>query len=60
MRGMEPGWRGLLHSLRLTGYLVLGASETTWGLSDAFAPAAEGSHGIFKCVRIVPKAVAAA
>lgn len=33
------------------GYLVLGASETTTGLSDAFAPLAEDHGGIFKLKR---------
>ncbi len=42
------------------GYLVLGASETTRGLSDAFVPVADGCHGIFKRQLVVPKAVAAA
>ncbi len=42
------------------GYLVLGASETTRGLSDAFGPVAEGCHGIFKREMAVPKAVAVA
>jgi chemotaxis protein methyltransferase CheR len=40
------------------GYLVLGASETTTGLSDAFQPMSEDHCGIFRPKR--PAAVAAA
>lgn len=37
------------------GYLVLGAAETTTGISGEFVPVPEGHHGIF---RFTPQAAA--
>lgn len=37
----------LAGQLAMDGYLVLGAAETTTGMSSDFMPVAEGHHGIF-------------
>jgi chemotaxis protein methyltransferase CheR len=49
---------GLAAQLASDGYLVLGASETTTGASDAFAPA-QGQHGVYTLKPAAAKAVAA-
>ena len=46
----------LSRQLASDGYLVLGAAETTTGVSPDFMPVPEGHHGIF---RLSPAAVAA-
>ena len=48
----------LAAQLAADGYLVLGASETTTGLSDAFAPVGENHGGIFKLKPAVTVAAA--
>jgi chemotaxis protein methyltransferase CheR len=50
----------LASQLARDGYLVLGASETTTGASDAFIAAGEDQHGIFRLDPAAAKTVAAA
>jgi chemotaxis protein methyltransferase CheR len=50
----------LASQLARDGYLVLGASETTRGASNAFMAAGEDQHGIFRLDPAATKTVAAA
>jgi chemotaxis methyl-accepting protein methylase len=50
----------LASQLAHDGYLVLGASETTTGASNAFIAAGEDQHGIFRLDPAATKTVAAA
>jgi chemotaxis methyl-accepting protein methylase len=50
----------LASQLARDGYLVLGASETTTGASNAFIAAGEDQHGIFRLDPAATKTVAAA